>query len=339
MSSIRKTKAGKFEVRIWSQGKRFSKTFQTLLRAEHWASGVTCGEIKPQSTLKKTGSSLEVHSNATIAECLERYLNEVVINQRGVIQATHRVRQLQGEPFATKRLHECSADDIRALKSRELERGCSGATVSRKMAVLSSMYSHAIQEWGVSTINPVRLVRKPPPAKPRVRRLSVQDQERLLSGCRSTRTPYLKEVIEIALETGCRKGELLALGWENVDLARRILHLDQTKNGHQRYVPLTDKAIVAVTALKAAGTVTVVPISRSALENAWKRLVRRCALQGLRFHDLRHEALSRWADRLGGDVFKLSLISGHKTLSMANRYTHPSLSELLARLGDKTLSD
>jgi integrase len=58
--------------------------------------------------------------------------------------------------------------------------------------------------------------------------------------------------------------------------------------------------------------------------------LKRAAIDGLRFHDLRHEALSRWAHRLGGDVFKLSLVSGHRTLSMAQRYVHPVLSELMA---------
>jgi integrase len=62
----------------------------------------------------------------------------------------------------------------------------------------------------------------------------------------------------------------------------------------------------------------------------WKRIVKRAQIKDLRFHDLKREALSRWAHRLGGDVFALSLVSGHRTLSMAQRYVHPVNSGLIA---------
>ena len=74
------------------------------------------------------------------------------------------------------------------------------------------------------------------------------------------------------------------------------------------------------------------PMTLSAVDSAWKRMVKRLELKNLRLHDLRHEALSRWAERLNGDPYKLCLISGHRTLQMTHRYVNPVQSELLSAL-------
>ena len=126
-----------------------------------------------------------------------------------------------------------------------------------------------------------------------------------------------------------RRSELIALTWDQVNLERRLITLEQTKNGYQRYVPVTDEAEKILCAFREADTHRPIPISLSGLESAWKRAVSRAGLTGLRFHDLRHEGLSRWAHKLNGDVFKLAMVSGHRSLEMARRYVAPTLAELL----------
>jgi integrase len=332
MSSIRQTKAGKFEARVWASGKRYSRTFESFAKAEHWSAGIRCGEIQ-LSKVSNADIVKESRSNeVTVYQALERYLGEVVTKQKGIVQASNRVKALQCEPFAHKKLTELSIEDVRRLRDRELERGCAGPTVARKLAVLSSMVIHAQQEWGLEIENPARKVRRPALSKPRMTRLEPQDEKLLLEGCDGTSTPYLRQVIELAIETGMRKGELLGLTWQSVDLVRRVITLADTKNGRARFVPLTDRAVEVLRATRESGVSRPVPISQSALDNAWKRVIRRTGLVGLRFHDLRHEALSRWANRLEGDVFKLSLVSGHQTLQMAQRYVHPSIAEVIAKL-------
>jgi integrase len=331
MSSIRQTKAGKFEARVWVSGKRHSRTFDALVKAEHWSAGIRCGEIQ-LSKVSNTDTVKETLSNeVTVYQALERYLGEVVAKQKGIVQASNRVKALQCEPFAHKKLTELSTEDIRQLRDRELERGCAGPTVTRKLAVLSSLVIHAQQEWGLEFENPVRKVRRPALSKPRLTRLEPQDEKLLLKGCDDTSTPYLRQVIELAIETGMRKGELLGLTWQSVHLERRVITLADTKNGHARFVPLTDRAVSVLRDAKESGVLSPVPITQSTLDNAWKRLIRRTGLAGLRFHDLRHEALSRWAHKLNGDVFKLSIVSGHQTLQMAQRYVHPRLVEMMAK--------
>ena len=117
-----------------------------------------------------------------------------------------------------------------------------------------------------------------------------------------------------------------------MDLTRRLITLKDSKNGHPRFVPLSQRATILLESLREAKLSKPIALSQSALESAWKRAIQRSGLKGLRFHDLRGEALSRWANSLSGDVFKLSLISGHRTLAIASRYVRPSLSEMLAKL-------
>ena len=335
MASIRVTKAGRFEARRWAQGQRVSKTFNSKAEALHWANqsdALLENHSSQPVPPNKTADKRDKRVHMTLAQALEVYGLECVSLQKGAKKAFYRLRELQKEPFAKKLLHEVRVDDLRDLKTRELARGCSGPTVTRKLSILSAFFSYAAYEWGMALENPVRLVRKPPASPPRVRRLTKDEEERLFKTCREGGTPYLGEVVELAIETGMRRSELLALCWGDVDLTRRLITLKDSKNGHPRFVPLSQRATILLESLREAKLSTPIVLSQSALESAWKRAIQRSGLKGLRFHDLRGEALSRWANRLSGDVFKLSLISGHRTLAIASRYVRPSLSEMLAKL-------
>jgi integrase len=197
------------------------------------------------------------------------------------------------------------------------------------LSLLSSIFRYARDELGMELDNPVARVRKPKPSKARVRRLSADEEARLMLSLAQCKHPQVERVSRFLLETAMRRSEALGLVWQQVDLVRRLVTLSDSKNGHPRWIPLTSRACEL---LQCAGAPNeaVFPISESALSQAWGHAVRRAGIEDLRLHDLRHEALSRWAHRLNGDVFKLAMISGHRTLQMAQRYVHPVQSELLA---------
>src|SRR5215472_18106296 len=77
---------------------------------------------------------------------------------------------------------------------------------------------------------------------------------------------------------------------------------------------------------------TVFTISANALRLALDRLRRRAGVLELRFHDLRHEAVSRFFEK-GLNVPEVAMISGHRDLRMLFRYTHPKPEEVAAKLG------
>ena len=186
-----------------------------------------------------------------------------------------------------------------------------------------------------SLANPVRQIMLPEPSKARDRRLTPDELDRLWAATESARAWYLRPIIEMALETAMRRGELLALKWSEIDLSGRLLRVAVSKNGHARTIPLTPKAGEVLGSLRRQGELAF-PISAFAVRQAWDRLTNRAGLLDFRFHDLRHEAVSRLFEA-GLNVPEVALISGHRTPAMLFRYTHPRpelIAEKLARLGE-----
>ena len=172
-----------------------------------------------------------------------------------------------------------------------------------------------------------RQVRKPPASRGRVRFLSPEEQERLLQACRASHKPGLYPLVFLALATGARRGELFSLRWQDVDLERGWLRLEQTKNKHPRAVPVAHVALDMLRAWRqeAHEAPWVFPRMSQApfpYEYAWHAALLRAGLAGsLRFHDLRHSAASNLA-MSGASLIEIAEILGHKTLAMVRRYSH-----------------
>lgn len=144
------------------------------------------------------------------------------------------------------------------------------------------------------------------------------------------RTPYIWACIDFAVETAMRHSEILSLLWENVDLDTRIVLLPDTKNGSKREVPLTKKAARILSILPKHEDRTF-PTTDYTIRHGWDRLVKRAGIEGLRFHDLRHEAVSRFFE-MGLSVPEVAAISGHKDYRMLASYTHVSAKILAEKL-------
>ena len=137
----------------------------------------------------------------------------------------------------------------------------------------------------------------------------------------------------VALATGMRQGELLGLKWKDIDRTRRYALLTDTKNGEARGVPLTSGALRVLEALPRDLGGRVFPIERLTLYHAFIAACKRAGISDYTWHDLRHEALSRYAERGDLSLLELAEISGHKTLQMLKRYTHLQAEKLALKLG------
>jgi integrase len=178
------------------------------------------------------------------------------------------------------------------------------------------------------------MVRRPTVPQGRKRRLEDGEEERLLAACDRGRTPLLKQLVILAIETGMRRGELLGLRWENVHLTKRIAHLPLTKNGDSRDIPLSRRATETLTALsksKKPNSELVFPMSGNSVRLAFEHLRTRAKMSDFHFHDLRHEAITRLFER-GLNIAEVSAVSGHKELRMLQRYTHLRAVDLVSRL-------
>ena len=172
----------------------------------------------------------------------------------------------------------------------------------------------------------------PPSSPPRNRRLEDGEFEQLEEAAKQTKKPHIWPFITFAVETGMRRGETLGLRWEPVDLDRRIAYLPLTKNGSSREVPLSTKAAQVLTRQRqCSDTPSPFPITANGFRLAWDRLRSRAGLSDLRFHDLRHEAISRFFE-LGLNIPEVAVISGHKDPRMLFRYRHLRASDLVDRL-------
>lgn len=352
MATIRK-RGAKYQARIQRRGfPALTRTFLIKADAEKWAR-LTESELERGVFIDR--SEIEA---TTLGDLLQRYSREVSGGHRGHEVERFRLAALQRHKIAQLSLSTLKAKDI--ANHRDLRLRCvSPATVSRELNLLYAVLNVARRDWGYAIESPVSQVRKPKANNARHRLFMVDEEPRLLAALSDggrdargqlgsgTRNPWVKPLVELALQTAMRRGELLALRWENIDLQARTAHLPMTKNGHSRTVPLSTRAVAILRDLPRNLQGTVFPITAMALRLAFTRAAQRAQtayqqecrdggrapdarlFSDLHFHDLRHIATSRLAEKLP-NVVELSAVTGHSDLRMLARYYHIS-PEALAR--------
>ena len=130
-----------------------------------------------------------------------------------------------------------------------------------------------------------------------------------------------------------RRSEILGLTWENTSIERQLAYLPLTKNGTNREVPISKKAVQVLSNQRLRqDTPTPLPVSANAFRLAWERLRKRADLCDLRSHDLRHEAMSRFFE-MGLSISEVAVISGHKDARMLFRHTHLRAENIIIKLG------
>lgn len=209
------------------------QTFRTRKEAEAWAvvieSEMTRGVWRNRSESEGT----------TLAECMDRYLAEVVPTKKGGRREVDYVNQWKARPIAHLYMSSVRGKDV-AVAMRDMEAEGKGAnTIRLHLALLSHMFKVARTEWGMEALsNPVESIRKPRLPQGRDRRLVGDEECRLLEACRSV-NPELTAIVRVAVETVMRQGEIMGLSWDKVNLTQRTVTLNETKNGTKRVVPLS----------------------------------------------------------------------------------------------------
>src|SRR5262249_50036556 len=155
-----------------------------------------------------------------------------------------------------------------------------------------------------------------------IRWLEPNEETKLLDACRESRNRYLTDIVTIALETGMRRGEIMALVWERIDLSRGVIKLEITKSGKRREVPMRGVVYDALVGLPGPREGQLWP-SRTFPREAWDFAVERANLEDFHFHDCRHHFAS-WFMMRGGNLQELKEILGHASLKMVLRYSHLS---------------
>ena len=308
-----------------------SATFDSITKAKKWAKRVET-EISDGKYLGKIEAGKH-----TITETIDRYLKR---NLPLLKPDTAYVWGLQLD-WWKKQIGDYTLADLtpallvetrdkldeRTVKGRII----SSATKNRYMTAFQTVISTAYKEWGWLENNPFSRIKKLPEPKGRVRYLSDDERERLLTACKGKdiATPYLYPAVVIAMSTGARKNEILTLSWENVDLLNRRAILKDTKNGENRSIPLVEAAHKVMQGLydTRKSDVWVFPSTDGKgtfdITKGWLRAIKNAKIKDFRFHDLRHTCASYLAMN-GASLGEIAEVLGHKTLQMTKRYTHLS---------------
>ena len=322
MPSISKSH-GMWRVRIRLHGlPPVSKVFKTKNDARVWGD-------KTEHTMKL--GVLSPDHNCTLHELLGRYMRDVTPSKISAPRESLRIKMLCKHQISNIKLSNLTSNDIAKFRDERLIT-VSGTTVVKDLLLISHAIKTAQREWGFKLpSNPVDNVNKPSVNKPRDRRLEEGEEERLLHACGQSSNHWFLPIVQVAIETGMRRGELLSLTWDNVHLDKSWVHLPMTKNGEPRDVPLSPKAREILSSLPRDISGRVFPIHFEGLKSLWRRAMKRADIQDLHFHDLRHEATSRFFE-LGLNVVEVAAITGHKDLKMLQRYTHLRAEDLAKKV-------
>ncbi|MEO8803334.1 MAG: site-specific integrase [Rudaea sp.] len=282
----------------------------------------------------------------SLSSAFNRYLHEISPQKK----PSTRLRDASRVAVIAKSLGKYSLAAITpavvaGYRDERLALGKSTTTVRLELALLSHTFTIAIKEWRLGLVqNPVSNTRKPTPAPGRERRLSANEEERLLAACDAYSNPMLGWLVRLAIETTMRMGEMLGLTLADVDLPRRIAHVRDSKNGESRTIPLS---MLATQVLREAIDNPTRPDDTNLIffgnpgrdgkrkpyqfSKIWKNIINSLGLKDLHFHDLRHEGTSRLVESGFSDLEAMA-ITGHKSTQMLKRYTHLRTVNMLAKL-------
>ena len=327
MATIRR-RGDKWQVQVRHQGQRaISRSFHLRRDAQVWAR-----QIELQADRNELPPDPKALQRITLADLVRRYRDTISVKKRGHDRELYILTPFLAHRLCSRRLSELRSDDFAAYRDERL-REVLPATVKRQTAVLRHLFEIARDEWGLPIReNPVGKLKFMDADQRRERRLRPGEFERLLEAASACRNPLIEPIVRLAVETGMRRGEILAIRNEDIDTKNRCLLIGKTKNGHPRIIPLTQEAIAllhfCMTETKQG---LLFPISANAFRLSWERLKKRTGIEDLHFHDLRHEAISRFFE-MGLTVPEAAMISGHKDARMLLRYTHAVREAVLEKL-------
>ncbi|WP_354099900.1 site-specific integrase [Bradyrhizobium sp. S3.9.2] len=268
-----------------------------------------------------------------LADLIARYRKEVTPKKRGGKVEDSVLARMLSDPICKLPLSQLGTADFARYRDRRL--ACiAPTTLKRQLNPIQHMFEVAKRDWAIPIReNPVKALCFSATMRMRTRRLRPGELNRLMKAARACRSPAIAQIIQFALATSMRRGEIAAMQWKDLDLKRQLLTIPYTKNGHGRTIPLSNDAIRTLPR-RLATNGRVFPMTGNAIHLAWDRIVERSGIDDLRFHDLRHEAISRFFE-LGLTIPEVAMISGHRDATMLLRYAHAASTSVFAKLNTK----
>ena len=330
MATFRK-RGTRWQVQVRRSGHSpLSRSFLHRIDAEKWARSK---ELELDRTLLP--SDPRILSRFTLGDLVHRYMDTITPRKKRHEIERIELRAFLRYPICAKKLSELRTADFAEYRDVRLKQ-IKPASLKRSLAPIRHLFEVARTEWGLPIAqNPVTALNFRAADAKRERRLRPGELERLLEQAQKCRNPHIAPIIRFALATGMRRGEILNVEAKHFDIDRAELTIPVSKTGAGRTIPLTQDAFDILSSQRQIEG-KVFPVSTNALRLAWERVRRRAKLADLKFHDFRHEAISRYFE-IGLTLPEVSLISGHQNLRTLARYSHGTKEEIRRKLIERNI--
>ena len=330
--------------------KRYYKTLPTKPAAIAWA-------VETKARLSSPEGKSQEPSRFTVDQLLMRYIEEVSPH-RPFARSKVATIKLTADHFQGVRVNELTPEMVFQYAERrrlgyEGRRPIGKATMNQQLTYLAQTIEHARALWGVnipsnpardalSALSKIGLVGG---SKRRERRVSSHELDLLLSAAANHKSGWISPIILLAVETGMRQAEICNLTWQDVDFDNNTIFIKDRKHptekeGNDQIIPVSNKALdvlrdwgVSKAHREKSANKKIFPDVKlaSSISDRFALVRQEAGVENLHFHDLRHEAISRFFEK-GLQIQEVARISGHKDWKQLLRYTQLKASSLVDKL-------
>jgi integrase len=326
MATIRRHR-NKWQVRIRRKGLRpMSNSFAVRKDAMEWAR-----QMEVRADRSELPADPKALQRITLGELVRRYRESVSPRKKTGLTERIVLNAFLSRPICVRKLSELCTEDFATYRDERLKR-IKPTSLKRELVPIRHMFEVAKHEWGLPIReNPIDKLKLKAPCQNRERRLRPGEFERLMDATQFCRNKLIEPIIRIALASGMRRGEILAIKKTDIDFRGKVLLITETKNGFPRHIPLTKNALEILKSRFDDSAGCLFPVTPNAFRLAWEHVRARAGLDDLHFHDLRHEAISRFFE-IGLTTPEVASISGHRDARMLFRYAHAERQSILLKL-------
>jgi integrase len=326
MATISKRKSGKWTAQIRTHKRYISKTFLKKSNASNWAK-----EIEYQLD-REQYEDFSDSARLTLGDLIRKYRDEITPNKKGGREEAYKLNLLLRHKIAKCRLLDLKAKNIFDFKS-DIRINRKPATINKYIHYIYTIWETAKVQWDIAlpSQNPASLVGKEKIKTKIDRILSPDEYQDLLVAAKKSNLPFLADIIEFAYITAMRFGEITTLETKDINFENKTALLRDTKNGEDRIVPLTNRALEICSKYRFRST--LFGIKRDQFRHYFEQACKRASVKSFRFHDLRACAITNLFLN-GWSVAEVSVVSGHKTWSELKRYTRIKPLDLVKKINE-----